>query len=90
MKLEDLKIEITPSRGFVLSRKINGEWELYYTISGPTQNCCKKCGYPLDLHEDCKHHEGLKELDIEYSLDFAGYYQTDFNGNPLNKLTERI
>ncbi len=90
MTIKNLKIEITPSHGYVLSKKIDEKWEIYYTIAGPAQNSCKTCGYPLKKDEECKHHQGLENLKIEYSIQFVGYYQTDFKGYPLNKFTKRI
>lgn len=90
MTFRNLKIEMTPSQGYVLSRRINEKWEFYYTIGGPIQNCCRICGYPLKNDEICNHHQGLEKLNLDYLIQFVGYYQTDFNGNPLNKFTKRI
>lgn len=90
MNSRNLKLEITPSQGYVLSRKINEKWEFYYTIGGPLQSRCKICGYPLKDEEICNHHQGLENLNLNYLIHFVGYYQTDFNGNPMNKFTKRI
>ncbi len=90
MIFRNLKIEMTPSQGYVLSKKINEKWEVYYTISGPIQKGCKICGYPLKNDEECAHHQGLERLELNYLIQFVGYYQTDYTGNPLNKFTKRI
>jgi len=90
MKSSKLRIEITPSRGFVLFRKTNGEWQEYYSIGGPIQKRCRICGYPLAENQNCNHHKGLEKLKFDYSVYFVGYYETNFNGNPLNIFTKRI
>ncbi|MFX1257266.1 MAG: hypothetical protein ACFFAN_05380 [Promethearchaeota archaeon] len=88
--IRDIKIEITPSKGFVL-HKLNGQdWKLYYSISGPLQNACNICGYPLKSNEKCTHHKGLELLSTPFCLEFVGYYQTDIQGRPTNHITKRV
>ncbi len=89
-QFKNLRVESIPSGGYILRKKSEEDWELYYSISGPKYNSCKICGFPLKEKQRCYHHRGLINLKTEFQINFIGYYKTDINGCPLNLFTERL
>ncbi len=87
---ENLRVKVTPSGGFILDRRVGEEWETYYSISGVKYQACSICGFPLKENQECTHHKGLLDLNLETKILFIGYYQTDFNSQPLNTLSKRL
>lgn len=89
-QFKNLRVELTPSGGYVLRRKIGGDWNLYYSVTGPRYRSCKVCGFPLKEDQNCNHHKGLVELKPNFQINFLGYYETDIKSHPLNLFSERL
>lgn len=87
---ENLRVDSTPSGGYILERRIGEDWEPFYSVSGPTYNSCKVCGFPIKENQKCKHHNGLLDLKLDIDIAFIGYYKTDINSQPLNAFSKRL
>jgi len=89
---EEKKIRVIelPTGALVIQKIKKNTWKKDFSISPIEQNICSICGHPLSLNEDCSYHSEFSDLDINFSLCYGGYYQTDLNNKPLNEYSKRV
>ena len=79
-----------PTGALVIQKKKGNKWKKDFSISPIEKNTCSICGHPLSFDEKCSYHNEIKDLHVDFSLCYGGYYQSDLKNKPLNEYSERI
>lgn len=87
---EKVRVIELPTGALVVQKKVQNIWKRDFSISPIEKNICSICGHPLSLNEECSYHNEFKDLHVDFSLCYGGYYQSDLKNKPLNEYSKRI
>lgn len=90
MTKKRIRVIELPTGALIIQKIEKNTWKKDFSISPIEKNICSICGHPLSFNEECSYHSEFSDLNIDFSLCYGGYYQTDLNNNPLNEYSKRI